>query len=259
MERRLYTVSELTRAIRSLLEEALPFVWLRGEISNFHVPISGHFYFTLKDAGAQIRSVMFRGQNRSLKFQPEDGLAVIALGRISVYEPQGIYQIIVEFMEPEGVGALQVAFEQLKARLGQEGLFGPEHKRPLPFLPRKISVMTSPTGAVIHDFIKVIDRRFPSVHIEVVPVRVQGEGSEEEMVQALNTVNMCGDSDVIVLARGGGSLEDLQAFNSESVARAVFKSCIPVVSAVGHETDFTIADFTADVRAPTPSAAAEIV
>ncbi|MCP4691979.1 MAG: exodeoxyribonuclease VII large subunit [Desulfobacterales bacterium] len=255
---RVFSVSELTRNVKRLLEQNFPLVWIYGEISNFRIPASGHFYFTLKDRGAQIQSVMFRGQNRRLKFEPEDGMAITGLGRITVYEPRGSYQIILEYMEPKGVGALQVAFERLKARLAEEGLFDESHKTPLPFLPKKISVITSPTGAVIHDVITVVQRRFPNVHIRLSPVKVQGEGAVGEIVSALELVNRLKDSDVIILARGGGSLEDLSAFNSEEVARAVFSSKIPVISAVGHETDFTIADFVADLRAPTPSAAAEM-
>ena len=257
--RRIFSITDLTRNIKGLLEEAYPFVWVSGEISNFRKPASGHFYFTLKDPGAQISAVMFRGQNRSLKFRPEDGLAVIAMGRLNVYEPRGVYQIIIEYLEPEGVGILQLAFEQLKAKLATEGLFDEERKRSLPFILRKIAVVTSPTGAVIRDILHVINRRFPNVQLEIAPVRVQGQGAAEEIVEALRLINERNDSDVIVVARGGGSLEDLQAFNSEIVARAIFSSATPVVSAVGHETDFTIADFTADVRAPTPSSAAELI
>ena len=258
-ERRIYTISELTHSIKSLLETKFPFVWLVGEISNFHTPVSGHFYFSLRDPDAQISAVMFRGQNRNLRFRPEDGLSVIAMGRINVYEPKGIYQLIIEYLEPEGIGVLQLAFEQLKARLAAEGLFDEEHKQPVPFLPRRIAVITSPTGAVIRDILNVIGRRYPNVVIEIVPVRVQGEEAAGEIAEALYFLNEQDNAEVIVVARGGGSLEDLQAFNSELVARAIFSSHIPVVSAVGHETDFTIADFTADLRAPTPSAAAELI
>jgi exodeoxyribonuclease VII large subunit len=258
-QNRIYSVSELTAAIKSLLEEKFPFLWILGEISNFRIPVSGHFYFTLKDANAQIQAVMFRGQNRNLNFVPEDGMNVTGLGRLSVYEPRGNYQIIFEYLEPKGVGALQVAFEQLKARLSDEGLFDEQHKKPLPFLPRKISLITSPTGAVVHDMLNIIDRRFPNVHIEVIPVKVQGDGAERTIVSAIKLLNVRGNADVAILARGGGSLEDLHAFNSEDVARAIFESEIPIISAVGHETDFTIADFVADLRAPTPSAAAELV
>jgi exodeoxyribonuclease VII large subunit len=258
-DRRIYTVSELTENIKKVLEESYPFVWIAGEISNFRTPSSGHFYFTLKDPWAQINAVMFRAQNRNLRFQPEDGMAVIAMGRVNVYEPRGVYQIILEYLEPEGVGMLQLAFEQVKAKLDAEGLFDEGHKVPLPFLPHKIAVITSPTGAVIRDMMKVMTRRFPNIAVEIAPVKVQGEGAAEQIAEALELLNERDDADVIVVARGGGSLEDLQAFNSEVVARAIFSSHLPVVSAVGHETDFTIADFTADVRAPTPSAAAEVI
>ncbi len=253
------SVSELTARMKSLLEDNFPFVWIYGEISNLRVPASGHCYFTLKDEKAQIASVMFRGQHRQLKFAPEDGMSVIGLGRISVYEPRGSYQIIFEYLEPAGTGALQLAFEQLKQRLADAGYFDARHKQAIPFLPHKISVVTSPSGAVVHDIITVIGRRYPRVHIEVVPVRVQGPGAEQEIATALELVQQRADADVIILARGGGSLEDLQAYNSERVAMAIFECRIPVISAVGHETDFTIADFIADLRAPTPSAAAELV
>jgi exodeoxyribonuclease VII large subunit len=257
--RRILTVSELTLRIKSLLENTFAFVWVGGEISNFRTPGSGHYYFTLKDASAQVAAVMFRNQSRQLKFMPADGMRIIGLGRISVYEPRGSYQIILEYVEPAGVGALQAAFEKLKQRLADEGYFDERHKQRLPFLPYKISVITSPTGAVVHDIITVASRRFPNIPLQIVPVKVQGIGSEDEIAAALELVNRRCDADVIILARGGGSLEDLQAFNSERVAMAIFNSRIPVVSAVGHETDFTIADFIADVRAPTPSAAAELV
>jgi len=255
----IYSVSELTARLKALIEESFPFVWIRGEISNFRMPASGHCYFTLKDEEAQIAAVMFRGQHRQLKFSPEDGLNIVGLGRLSVYEPRGSYQIILEYIEPAGIGALQIAFERLKRRLAEEGYFEERHKKLLPLIPVKISVITSPTGAVVHDIITIISRRFPNVHIEIVPTRVQGTGTESELVAALDLVNERADADVIILARGGGSLEDLQAFNSEAVAMAIFRSNIPVVSAVGHETDVTISDFIADLRAPTPSAAAELV
>lgn len=257
--RTIYSVSELTNRIKSLIEASFPFVWICGEISNFRVPGSGHYYFTLKDENAQIAAVMFRGHHRQMKFVPEDGMSIIGLGRLSVYEPRGSYQIILEYIEPAGIGALQIAFEKLKKRLADEGYFDERHKKPLPHLPSKISVVTSPSGAVVHDIITVISRRFPNVHLEVVPVKVQGIGAEADIVAALKLVNERADADVIILARGGGSLEDLQAFNSEPVAMAIFSSHIPVISAVGHETDVTIADFIADLRAPTPSAAAELV
>jgi exodeoxyribonuclease VII large subunit len=256
---KIYSISELTSEIKQILEDQFSFVWLFGEISNLRIPASGHCYFTLKDETAQIQAVMFRGQMRALKFRPEDGMSVTGLGRITVYEPRGSYQIILEYLEPKGVGALQVAFEQLKRRLEAEGLFDPDRKRDLPYLPENICLITSPTGAVIRDMLQILGRRFPGLRIDVVPVKVQGAGAVEDIVSAIDWVNALGRSDVAVLARGGGSLEDLQAFNSEAVARAVFASQIPIVSAVGHETDFTIADFVADLRAPTPSAAAELL
>jgi exodeoxyribonuclease VII large subunit len=255
----IYTVSQLNSDIKLLLEDKFPFVWISGEISNCKMPGSGHLYFTLKDENSQISCVMFRGQNQNLTFDLEGGLSITGLGRISLYEPRGTYQIIFEYIEPKGIGALQIAFEQLKNRLSSEGLFDNKYKKPLPFLPKKISLITSPTGAVVHDILKIIGRRFPNLFIEIVPVKVQGENAEKEIVQALELLNALNDTDVIVLARGGGSLEDLNAFNSENVARAVFLVKIPVVSAIGHETDFTISDFVADFRAPTPSAAAELV
>jgi len=257
-QHRIYTVSELTSDIKDILEKTYPFIWIYGEISNFNVPASGHFYFTIKDEHAQVNAIMFRNQNRNLKFKPEDGISITGLGRISVYEPRGTYQIIFEYLEPKGTGAIQVAFEQLKKRLADEGLFDEKHKNPLPFLPSKISIITSPTGAVVHDILKIIDGRFSNLHLEIVPAKVQGNGAEDEIVSAIEMINVRGDSDVAILARGGGSLEDLHAFNSEDVARAVFASKIPIISAVGHETDFSITDFVADFRAPTPSAAAEL-
>jgi exodeoxyribonuclease VII large subunit len=256
---RIYTVSKLTHEIKALLENEFPFVWITGEISNFRVPVSGHYYFVLKDENSQINAVMFRGQNQLLKFVPEDGMSVTGLGRISVYEPRGTYQIIFELLEPKGTGALQIAFEQLKNRLAEEGLFEESFKKPLPFLPRKISLITSPTGAVVHDILRILNRRFSTIPVEIYPAKVQGDQAESEIATGLDQLNIRNDTDVIVLARGGGSLEDLQAFNSETVARAIFRSKIPVVSAIGHETDFTIADFVADLRAPTPSTAAEMI
>ena len=257
--RKVYTVSELTAEIKALLEETFPFIWIIGEISNFRIPLSGHFYFTLKDADAQINAVMFRGQQRQLKCEPEDGMRVTGMGRLSVYEPRGSYQIILEYMEPSGVGALQIAYEKLKHQLAQEGLFDDQYKQPIPFLPQKIGLITSPTGAAVHDILHIIDRRFPNVEIQILPVKVQGDGAVDEIVAALALLNDQPGFDVVILARGGGSLEDLQAFNSEPVARAIFGCSVPMISAVGHETDYTIADFVADLRAPTPSAAAELV
>jgi exodeoxyribonuclease VII large subunit len=255
---KIYTVSELNAKIKMLLEESYPFVWISGEISNFRRPISGHVYFTLKDNASQISAVMFRGQQNHLKFEPEDGMSVTGMGRISVYEPRGTYQIILEYMEPSGIGALQIAYEKLKARLAEEGYFDEAHKKPLPFLPQRISIITSPSGVVVHDILKIIQRRFENIVIEIIPVKVQGDGADDEIVEGLKLLNDRGEADLAILARGGGSLEDLHAFNSEPVARAIFHSQIPIVSAIGHETDFTIADFVADLRAPTPSAAAEM-
>jgi exodeoxyribonuclease VII large subunit len=250
---KIYTVSELNADIKALLEAQYPFVWIHAEISNFRQPISGHFYFTLKDESAQINAVMFRGQQRQLKFMPENGMTVTGMGRLSVYEPRGTYQIILEYLEPSGIGALQIAFEKLKQRLADEGFFDESHKKALPFMPQSISILTSSSGAVVHDILKIIYQRFPDVCIEIIPVKVQGEGSSEEIVAGLHLLNQRGAAEVAILARGGGSIEDLQAFNSEKVARAIFYSKIPVISAIGHETDYTIADFVADMRAPTPS------
>ncbi|HEY7678340.1 MAG TPA: exodeoxyribonuclease VII large subunit [Candidatus Methylomirabilis sp.] len=258
-ERHIYTVTELTAEIRATLEDVFTGIWLSGEISNFHRHTSGHMYFTLKDEASQIRAVMFKGQNRLLRFRPEDGMAVVAFGRVTVYERRGEYQISVEHLEPKGVGALQVAFEQLKQRLEAEGLFDPARKRPIPMLPERIGVITSPTGAVIRDILNVLGRRFGDINLVVYPVPVQGAEAAPAIVEALQAMNRLGGFDVLIVARGGGSIEDLWAFNEEAVARAIAASKIPVISAVGHETDFTIADFVADLRAPTPSAAAELV
>jgi exodeoxyribonuclease VII large subunit len=259
LARHVYTVSTLTAEVKAVLEDGFSAVWVEGEVSNFKHHTSGHMYFTLKDAEAQIRAVMFRGNNRLLKFQPKDGLAVLVFGTVTVYERRGEYQINVEFMEPKGVGALQLAFEQLKARLEAEGLFDAARKRPLPRLPRKVGIITSPTGAVIRDMLTIIGRRFPGLAILIHPVQVQGEAAVPEIAAALARLGRRPDLDVLIVARGGGSLEDLWAFNEEVVARAIAISPIPVISAVGHETDVTIADFVADLRAPTPSAAAELV
>ncbi|MDX9785959.1 MAG: exodeoxyribonuclease VII large subunit [Desulfobacterales bacterium] len=255
----IYSVSKLTKEIKAILENKFPFIWISGEISNLSIPASGHCYFTLKDKNAQISAVMFRGQNRQLKFEIVDGMQMVGLGRISVYEPRGSYQLIFEFLEPKGVGALQFAFEQLKTRLADEGLFDAAHKKPLPFLPKKIVLITSPSGAVVHDMVQVLNRRFPGMDLLILPVKVQGEGAAEDVVAAIRLLNVIEHVDLAILARGGGSIEDLQAFNHESVARAIYEADIPIVSAIGHETDFTIADFVADLRAPTPSAAAELV
>lgn len=256
---RIYSVSELTAELKILIEDTFTGVWVQGEISNFKRHTSGHMYFTLKDDRGQLRAVMFRGSNRALQFRPEDGLAVTVFGKLTIYEPRGDYQIYVEYMEPKGVGALQLAFEQLKARLEAEGLFDSSRKRPIPLLPGKIGIVTSTSGAAIRDILQIIHRRFANVEILIFPVRVQGEGSASEIVEGIEFLNKRRDLDVIIVTRGGGSIEDLWSFNEEIVARAIYASQTPVISAVGHETDFTIADFVADVRAPTPSAAAELV
>jgi exodeoxyribonuclease VII large subunit len=245
--------------LKNLLESTFPDIWVEGEISNLSIPQSGHAYFTLKDDQSQIRAVLFRSSQRFLKFTLQHGIQIICRGRVSVYEPRGEYQLIVDYIEPKGVGALQLAFEQLKERLAKEGLFDLEHKKPLPVLPRRIGIITSPTGAAIRDILRVIKRRHPKIHILIYPVPVQGVEAAPAIVGALQYFNREQNADVLIAGRGGGSLEDLWAFNEESVARAIHESRIPVISAVGHETDYTIADFVADVRAPTPSAAAEIV
>ncbi len=253
------TVSELTRRIKSQLESNFPDVWIAGEISNLRVPGSGHAYFTLKDANAQLAVVLFRNAAGKINFKLTDGLAVVAFGDISVYERQGQYQLIVRQLLPQGVGALQLAFEELKRRLHAEGLFDPARKKPIPALPQHIGVVTSPTGAAIRDFLNIVNRRFPNLHIIIHPVRVQGEGAAQEIAGAIDYFNACNLVDVLIVTRGGGALEDLWAFNEEIVARALARSRIPTISAVGHEIDFTISDFVADLRAPTPSAAAELV
>ncbi|MFI5056586.1 MAG: exodeoxyribonuclease VII large subunit [Candidatus Acidiferrales bacterium] len=257
--RRVLTVSELTARIRDLLAKNFTDIWVVGEISNCREAQSGHIYFTLKDDRAQVRCVFFKQQQRGIKFRPEDGLQMTVRGSISVYETRGEYQIYVENLEPVGLGALQLAFEQLKKRLEAEGLFAAGRKKPLPLLPSRIGLITSPRGAAVRDVVRILRRRFPNVHLTVYPVRVQGEGSAEEIVKALKFFNQKKLVDVLILARGGGSMEDLWAFNEEPLARAIAASMIPVISGVGHETDFTIADFVADVRASTPSAAAELV
>jgi exodeoxyribonuclease VII large subunit len=257
--RAVLTVSELTEQLRALLEERFPAVWVEGEISNFRVYGSGHAYFTLKDADAQLRCVIFRTRAQRIRFQPADGLHVVAFGSVEVYAQRGEYQLVVELLEPRGLGALQLAFEQLKARLQAEGLFDAARKRDLPRFPKKIGIVTSPSGAALRDMLRVIARRFGELHIMIAPCRVQGEGAAAEVAQGLRDLNALGDVDVIIVGRGGGSLEDLWAFNEEVVARAIASSKAPVISAVGHEVDFTIADFVADLRAPTPSAAAELV
>jgi exodeoxyribonuclease VII large subunit len=259
MHAHILTVTQLTNQIKSLLEGTFPDVWVEGEISNLTIPQSGHAYFVLKDEQSQIRAILFRSSQRFLKFTLQHGIQVICRGRVGVYEPRGEYQFVVDYVEPKGVGALQLAFEQLKARLDKEGLFDLSHKRPLPALPRRIGIITSPTGAAIRDMLRVIKRRHPKLHILIYPVPVQGVEAAPAIVEALRYFNRDRSVDVVIAGRGGGSLEDLWAFNEEAVARAIYASMIPVISAVGHETDYTIADFAADLRAPTPSAAAEMV
>jgi exodeoxyribonuclease VII large subunit len=258
-ERTVLTVSELSAQLASVMEERFPAVWIEGEISNFKVYGSGHAYFTLKDEQAQLRCVLFRTRGWRVRFEPRDGLHVMAFGSIEVYAQRGEYQLVVELLEPKGLGALQLAFEQLKERLQAEGLFAAARKRPLPRFPRKIGIVTSPSGAALRDMLRVIGRRFGEIHIVLAPARVQGDGAAAEVAQGIRELNALGGVDVIIVGRGGGSLEDLWAFNDEMLARTIAASKIPVISAVGHEVDFTIADFVADVRAATPSNAAELV
>jgi len=254
----IYTVAELTYEIKVLLETNIPIVWLEGEISNLKFHSSGHLYFSLKDKNSQISCVMWRSRNVSLFFTPQDGMKVLALGKVTVYEKRGYYQFDVIKMRPAGVGELQQAFEQLKNRLHEEGLFNEEFKKPIPEYPERIGIVTSPTGAAIQDLLNILNRRFPGIEIILKPVKVQGEGAALEIAEAIDEFNQYGKVDVLIVGRGGGSLEDLWAFNEEVVARAIFHSKIPVISAVGHEIDFSISDFVADLRAPTPSAAAEL-
>ncbi|MFQ5673925.1 MAG: exodeoxyribonuclease VII large subunit [Nitrospinales bacterium] len=255
----IYTVGEITEDIKAILEAAFDTVWLEGEISNYRVAASKHAYFVLKDERAQIRCVMFRHRAAGIKFEPGDGDQVLLHGEVTVYNARGEYQIIVDQMEPRGLGALQKAFEQLKAKLAEEGLFSEAAKKPLPPFPWKVGVITSPTGAAVRDIVQVITRRNPKTAVLLYPVKVQGTGAAQEIAAAIGEMNRFRDIDALIVGRGGGSIEDLWAFNEECVARAIYASRIPVVSAVGHEVDFTIADFVADVRAPTPSAAAELV
>jgi exodeoxyribonuclease VII large subunit len=259
MERDIYTVSRLNREVRALLERGFGSLWIEAEISNLARPSSGHWYFSLKDASAQVRCCMFRQRNLLALFAPRDGQKVLVRARVGLYEPRGEFQLVVDVIEDAGQGALKRQFEELSARLAAEGLFAVERKRPLPRLPRRIGVITSPTGAAIRDILNVLARRFPAAGVLVFPVPVQGATAAPEITAAVTLAGRWGDCDVLILARGGGSLEDLWAFNDESLARAIVASPIPIVSGVGHEVDFTIADFAADVRAPTPSAAAEIV
>jgi exodeoxyribonuclease VII large subunit len=258
-ERTVFTVSELTAEIRALLETRFCEVWVEGEISNCKIWNTGHLYFTLKDSNAQIKCLMFRSALRYLRFKAEDGLHVVARGRVSVYDPKGEYQLVCEHLEPQGLGALQLAFEQLKTRLQAAGLFDAGRKRALPALPRKIGIVTSLDGAAIRDILKVLRRRYPNAQVVIRPARVQGEGAAGDVARGLRAIARVANVDVIIVGRGGGSIEDLWAFNEEVVARAIAAMPVPVISAVGHETDVTIADYVADVRAPTPSAAAELV
>jgi len=257
--RDIYTPSRLNREARGLLERGFGSVWIEGEISNLSRPSSGHWYFSLKDAGAQLRCAMFRQRNLLAKFSPKDGSHVLARGRVSLYEPRGDYQFLVDYIEEGGEGALRRQFEQLKAKLAQEGLFAAERKRQLPAWPRRIGVITSPTGAAIRDILHILQRRFVCVPVLIYPVPVQGAGAAEQIASMIRLASKRADCDVLIIARGGGSLEDLWSFNEEVVARAIFDCTIPIVSGIGHEIDFTIADFVADVRAPTPSGAAELV
>jgi len=258
-ERRIYGVSELNATVQSLFEDKFRGIWVEGEISNCRPATSGHFYFSLKDAASQLKCALFKGSARFVKFKPQDGMKVLARGNLEVYEARGEYQLIVESLEPQGVGALQIAFEQLKKKLAAEGLFAQERKRPLPALPHRVGIVTSTAGAVIRDILQILERRFPGLQIRVFPALVQGEGAVQQVCAGLEHFSAGGWADVVIVARGGGSLEDLWTFNEEAVARAIRASKVPVVSAIGHETDFTIADFVADLRAPTPSAAAELI
>jgi len=257
-QRKIYSVYDITSEIKRSLDK-LGIVWIQGEISNFKRHSSGHLYFSLKDQRAQVKAAFFRNNNMYLKFRPEDGMEVLARGRLSVYEPRGDYQIIVEYMEPVGLGSLQLAFDQLKEKLRKEGLFDDAHKVSLPLLPQKVGIVTSPTGAAIRDILRILKRRNASLDVLLYPVKVQGPGAAEEIAAGIRYLNSRNDIDVIIVGRGGGSIEDLWAFNEEIVAQAIFRSELPLISAVGHEVDFTIADFVADLRAPTPSAAAEMV
>jgi len=254
-----YSVSQVTEIIKVALETAFPALWVEGEISNFHRHSSGHLYFTLKDAKSQLRAVMFRFEARKVAFDLKDGLKVLCRGRINVYEPRGEYQMVADLIEPKGKGALQMAFEQLKEKLRAEGLFDPGRKKKLPVRPRTIGIVTSPRGAAIADILRILERRYARLHIILYPAKVQGEGAAEDIVEGIDILGRIPGLDVLIVGRGGGSIEDLWAFNEEKVARAIYRSPVPVISAVGHEVDFTIADFVADIRASTPSAAAEMV
>ena len=255
-ERDVYSVSRLNKEVRLLLESGMPLLWLEGELSNFAAPASGHWYFSLKDSGAQVRCAMWRQRNQQVRFRPKDGVSVLVRARVGLYEPRGEYQLLVEHLEEAGEGALKREFERLKTKLAAEGLFALERKRPLPAVPRRIGVVTSPTGAAIHDILRVLRARFPVAPVLVYPTAVQGAAAVPEIVRAIEAASRRGECDVLIVARGGGSLEDLWCFNDERVARAIAACRIPTISGVGHEVDVTIADFVADLRAPTPSAAA---
>jgi exodeoxyribonuclease VII large subunit len=256
---RILTVSELTALVRDRLESAFPDLWFEGEVSNLRTPASGHLYFTLKDEASQIRAVLFRAGAQRLRFALKEGLHLVVRGRLTLYEPRGEYQAVLDYLEPKGVGALQLALEQLKEKLTREGLFDPARKRPLPFLPSRVGLVTSPSGAAIRDILVVLGRRCPSLHVVICPVPVQGDGAAPLIAEGIRTLSESGLVEVIIVGRGGGSLEDLWSFNEEAVVRAIVASSVPVISAVGHEIDYTLADFAADFRAATPSAAAEAV
>ena len=257
--RYIYTVSQLSASIKIVLEDSFQNIWIEGEISNFDRPSSGHFYFTLKDERSELKCVFFKNSNEKIKFEIKDGMQVLCSGRISIYEKRGVYQLYVTKMEPRGVGELQLAFEQLKEKLFKEGLFEEAHKKEIPLLPERIGIVTSITGAAIRDILHVLNKRFSNVEVIINPVKVQGDGAREEIASAIEEFNALKNVDVMIVGRGGGSLEDLWAFNEEIVARAIYNSKIPIISAVGHEIDWTISAFVADMRAPTPSVAAEIV
>ncbi|MGU5680230.1 exodeoxyribonuclease VII large subunit [Aeromonas allosaccharophila] len=258
-EQQVFTVTRLNSAVRMILEQDLGLVWLTGELSNLAMPSSGHWYFSLKDLGAQVRCAMFKGNNRRVTFRPQDGMQVLVQARVSLYEPRGDYQLIIESMQPAGDGVLALRFEELKRRLGAEGLFDESRKRPLPREPRAVGLITSATGAALHDMLTVLKRRAPDLPVFIYPTQVQGSAAISQIVAAIANANRRAEVDVLIVGRGGGSLEDLWCFNEEAVARAIAHSAIPVISAVGHEVDVTISDFAADLRAPTPSAAAELV
>lgn len=258
-EKRILSVSQLTNLVAGVLEENFEHVWVEGEVSNLSMPVSGHLYFTLKDSNSQLRAVMFKGAARLLKFKISDGMQLIVRGRVSVFAQRGEYQLITEYLEPKGIGALQLAFIQLKEKLFREGLFDEARKKLIPGVPARVGIVTSPTGAAIHDILHVLERRFSNIHVILYPVKVQGEGAAEDIASAIADFNRYANVDVLIVGRGGGSMEDLWAFNEEVVARSIAASGIPVISAVGHEIDITISDLVADLRAPTPSAAAELV